>query len=185
MGQSEYAGSQSGTTAEYAAALIARLGDRDPLQYLAELPKAVDDLTSGVDPDVLTTLEAPDKWSVKDVVVHLVDSETIYGYRLRYVVAQPGNALPGYDQERWLRALDYKASDWGLALETLRAHRRWNLDWMTRLTAEEKTRWGDHSERGRETVGHLIRLLAAHDMVHRQQIQRILDKVLGDRAAEG
>ena len=35
-------------------------------------------------------------------------------------------------------------------------------------------RWGIHAERGRESVGRLIRLLAAHDLVHGRQIDRIL-----------
>lgn len=171
------AGSRSGTTAEYARALIARLGDRDPVAYLEELPGAVRAVVAGVSDEVLLTPEAPGKWSVKDVVVHLLDSEVVYGYRMRFIVAQPENAIAGYDQEQWLRRLRYRDALLDPALDALTALRHWNLTWIRSLTDEEKARWGTHSERGRESVDHIIRLLAAHDLAHRTQIRRILAAV--------
>jgi len=92
-------------------------------------------------------------------------------------VAQPEGQIAGYDQERWLRALRYREAQVDPALEALTALRHWNLTWIRTLGDEEKARWGTHSERGVESVGHLIRLLAAHDMVHRTQIKRILTAV--------
>jgi len=172
-------GSASGTTAEYAAALIEALGDRDPVAYLEELPGAVRALVAGVDPELLIEPEAPDKWSVKDVLVHLLDSEVVYGYRMRFTLAQPEGPIAGYDQERWLRALRYREAQVDPALEALTALRHWNLTWIRTLSEDEKARWGTHAERGVESVGHLIRLLAAHDMVHRKQIKRILGAVQG------
>ncbi len=176
-GSPRHPGSASGTTAEYAAQLIARLGDREPIQYLEELPGAVRALVAGVDPELLLIPEAPDKWSVKDVLVHLLDSEVVYGYRMRFIVAQPEGQIAGYDQERWLRALRYREAQVDPALEALTALRHWNLTWIRTLGDEERARWGTHSERGVESVGHLIRLLAAHDMAHRTQIKRILTAV--------
>lgn len=172
-------GSQSGTTAEYAAALIERLGDRDPVAYLEELPGAVRAVVSGLSEEVLLTPEAPGKWSVKDVVVHLLDSEVVYGYRMRFIVAQPENVIAGYDQEQWLRGLRYRDAYLDPALDALTALRHWNLTWIRSLSAEEKARWGTHSERGRESVDHIIKLLAAHDLAHRTQIHRILGAVGG------
>ena len=174
---SRHPGSESGTTAEYAAQLIAKLGDRDPVAYLEELPGAVRAMVAGVEPEVLRTPEAPDKWSVKDVLVHLLDSEVVYGYRMRFIVAQPEGAIAGYDQERWLRALRYREAQIDPALEALTALRHWNLTWIRTLDDEERARWGTHSERGVESVGHIIQLLAAHDLAHRTQIKRILAAV--------
>lgn len=175
--QVRYPGSQSGTTPEYAAQLIAKLGDRDPVSYLEELPGAVRAMVAGVDPQLLRTPEAPNKWSVKDVLVHLLDSEVVYGYRMRFIVAQPEGTIAGYDQERWLRALRYRDAQVDPALEALTALRHWNLTWIRTLNDDEKARWGTHSERGVENVGHIIRLLAAHDLAHRSQIKRILTAV--------
>lgn len=179
-GDVRYPGGRSGTTAEYAAQLIEKLGDRDPLSYLEELPGAVRAMVAGVDPEVLRTPEAPEKWSVKDVLVHLLDSEVVYGYRMRFIVAQPEGVIAGYDQERWLRALRYRDAQIDPALEALTALRQWNLTWIRTLDDEEKSRWGTHSERGVESVGHIIHLLAAHDLAHRNQIKRILAAVGSD-----
>jgi hypothetical protein len=43
------------------------------------------------------------------------------------------------------------------------------------LTPAQLAREGLHSERGAESAGFLLRLMAAHDLVHRRQIDRILD----------
>jgi uncharacterized damage-inducible protein DinB len=51
---------------------------------------------------------------------------------------------------------------------------RLNLTWLDGLTEAELDRFGEHDERGRESVRHIIRLIGAHDLLHRNQITRIL-----------
>jgi hypothetical protein len=48
-----------------------------------------------------------------------------------------------------------------------------NLHLWKQLTPTQLERVGLHSERGPESAGHIIRLMAAHDLVHRRQIDRI------------
>jgi hypothetical protein len=48
-----------------------------------------------------------------------------------------------------------------------------NLRFVSRLSPAERERVGLHSERGPESVWHLVTLLAAHDLLHRRQIRRI------------
>jgi hypothetical protein len=57
------------------------------------------------------------------------------------------------------------------------ALRGWNLRLVQRASAEELQRVGVHSERGEESVAHLLKLYAAHDLLHLNQIQRILRTV--------
>jgi hypothetical protein len=51
--------------------------------------------------------------------------------------------------------------------------RRANLRLLERATPADLKRVGLHAERGEESVGHLRRLYAGHDLLHRRQIERI------------
>jgi hypothetical protein len=42
------------------------------------------------------------------------------------------------------------------------------------LTPEQWKQYGMHSERGEETIEHIVRMTAGHDVNHLQQIERIL-----------
>lgn len=159
--------------AAYIAALLGMLGDRDPMAVLAELPDAVDGLLAGVPEAKLRQPEAPGKWSLAQVVQHLADSELVWGWRLRLVLAHDRPAITGYDQDAWAERLRYAEAPLDDAREQLRVLRRVHLRMLRGLRPEERARVGVHSERGEESVEHLVRLYAGHDLVHRRQLARI------------
>lgn len=158
---------------EYTRALLELLGDRDPFEVQEELLPALEELTSGLSDDELRQPEAPGKWSIVEVVQHLADSEIIYGYRMRLIVAHDRPALPGYDQDLWADRLRYREVAFEDAVGQLRDVRRVNLRWLRTLEPGEWEREGVHGERGVESVRHVFELLAAHDLVHRRQVERI------------
>lgn len=165
-----------GASRAYTAAVLELLGDADPLAVMEELPGALRGLIEGIPEDVLRRPEEPGKWSVLQVLWHLADSEVIYRYRLRRAVAQE-DAIVGYDQDRWAERLHYADGDPAEALGLIDVLRPSTLRWVRGLTDEELDRAGLHDERGPESVRHMIRLLAGHDLVHRNQMRRILDRV--------
>ena len=118
--------------------------------------------------------ERPGKWSVGQVLRHLVDTEWVYGYRSRKAVAESGYTIIGYDQDRWAQGLRYADAEPSASLEEIAVLRGLNLRWLDGLTEEELDRFGEHSERGRESVRHMVKLIGAHDLLHRNQITRIL-----------
>ena len=161
------------TARAYVSALIELLGDRDPMHVMAATPKSLREAVSGLSGEALRSPEADNKWSVLQVVQHLADSELVYGYRMRLIVAEDAPDIPGYDQNAWaanLRYNDVKITD---ALADFKATRTMNLRWLPGLSESELDRWGMHSERGEESVRHIVKLLAAHDLVHLKQIDRI------------
>lgn len=158
----------------YVQALLDLIGDRDPLEIQAELLPWLDERLADVDDEELRRPEAPGKWSVLEVVQHLADSEMINGYRLRIMLEQDEPPIQGYDQDRWASVFRYREVELEMAMAQLRALRAANLRIWRSLSDEQLARVGRHSERGLETVGHLIRLVGAHDLVHRRQINRIL-----------
>jgi len=157
----------------YTAALLEALGSRDPLEVLDEMPGALSRAVSGLSPSQQGTVEKPGKWSVRQVVAHLADSELVGGFRFRMTLAQDRPTLPGYDQDLWAERLRYQESDIDRALGDFAAFRAGNLRLFRRATPEELDRSMRHAERGEERLSHLIRLYAGHDIVHLRQIARI------------
>lgn len=178
MDFSNPAGTAGDDAERYVDDLLELLGDRDPLEVQAGLVEALRDATAGLSSDELRRPEGPGKWSVMDVVRHLADTELVYRYRMRMTVAQPGSPIPSYDQDRWAEALRYRSDDLDIAFAELDFLRRANLAWLDGLSDEEMARQGLHEERGPESVGRIVELLAAHDLVHRRQIDRIKEAVL-------
>ena len=167
------------TARAYVAALLDVLGERDPLDTLARTPAVLRDAVEAVPEVARYRPEAPGKWSVVEVAQHLADSELVYGYRMRLTVAEERPAIPGYDQDAWAQNLRYRECLLEDALADLEAMRTMNLRFLRTLTDEALDRIGLHAERGEESVRHLTRLLAAHDLVHLRQIERIREAVTG------
>ena len=126
----------------------------------------------------MTVPEAPGKWSIRDVVQHLADSELVGGFRLRLVLAQDRPQLTGYDQDLWADRLGYHNVNLHDALEQFTVLRRANLRLWERVGPAELMRAGLHSERGEESLEHLRKLYAAHDLLHLRQLERIRTTVL-------
>ncbi|HTC25183.1 MAG TPA: DinB family protein [Gemmatimonadales bacterium] len=158
----------------YTKALLDVIGDRDPLPVLAELVPWVDQRVATLDDAAVRRPEKPGKWSVLEVVQHLADSEMVYGYRVRMILSQDTPPIPGYDQDAWARTFRYRELPVAETLAQLRALRPVNLRLYRSLDATQRARAGLHSERGPESVEHIVRLMAAHDLVHRRQIDRII-----------
>lgn len=160
----------------YVHAVLGLLGEGDPFEILEELPDALDRVLAGLSDEEVRRSEATGKWSINEVVQHLADSEMVWSWRTRLIVAHAGPGRPeitGYDQDAWAERLGYRDAPLDDALDRIRALRRANLRLIRSLSPEDLRRTGVHSERGEESVAHLIRLYAGHDLLHRRQLERI------------
>ena len=162
----------------YTRALVELLGDREPLRVLRGTPAAVRKAVDGLGDAQLSAPEAEGKWSVRHVVRHLADSELVWSNRLRFVLAHDRPTLVGYDQDAWAHRLRYHEADLAHALEELTVVRRGNLALLRDLSDEEMERVGIHEERGEESLAHMLKLYAGHDLLHLRQIERIKAVVL-------
>jgi uncharacterized damage-inducible protein DinB len=172
--------SAAGDEAEaYIAAVLALLGDRDPALVLQATPDQLHRSLAGRSPKELQRPERPGKWSALEVLQHLADSDLVWAYRMRLVVAEDRPTLTGYDQDRWASQLRYGAVAPDQALEQFEVLRKLNLRLLAELPQQAFERVGIHSERGEERLDHMVRLYAGHDLVHLRQLARILDAVGG------
>jgi hypothetical protein len=163
----------AGQAAEYVRAILGLLGDRDPMIVLRETPTALRRAIEGMPPATLRTPEKPGKWSVAQVIQHLADSDLVWGWRVRLILAQDRPTITGYDQDLWADRLHYAESEPDEALATFDVLRRANLRLIERASLQDLKRVGVHSERGEESIEHLRLLYAGHDLLHLQQIARI------------
>jgi hypothetical protein len=159
--------------ANYAPAILDLLGDRDPIDVLRETPEAARQAITGLTVEQIRKPEAPGKWSIAHVLRHLADSEVVWGWRMRLILAHDRPTITGYDQDLWAERLHYADADAADSLDALRVLRRDNLKLLERATPDDLQRVGVHSERGEESAGYLMRLFAGHDLLHLNQIERI------------
>jgi uncharacterized damage-inducible protein DinB len=157
----------------YKTAILDLLGAADPLDVLRHTGASLKRILTGLSEQQMAQREAPGKWSIRHVLQHLADSELVWGYRLRMVLAQDRPTLTGYDQDLWAERLGYDAVDCEQALRDFSTLRDSNLRLIARASAGDLARVGVHRERGEESVEEMIRLYAGHDLLHLGQIDRI------------
>ncbi len=156
----------------YLESILDLVGDREPLGIQEELVGVLLEATDGLEESQLDRPERPGKWSIAHVVQHLADMEIVFGFRYRQTLAGDRPTLPGIDQDRWAELHPGKVhlAD---ALDQLRATRQANLRLLRSLTPDQLNREAIHAERGAEPLRQMIRLVAGHDIAHRNQIDRI------------
>jgi len=159
--------------AQYAQAVLGLVADRNPIDILRETPGAAARAVAALTPQQVKTPEAHGKWSIASVLRHLADTDVVWGWRMRLILAQDRPPITGFDQDQWAERLDYANADPNESLETFAVLRRDNLRLIERATAEDLQRVGVHAERGEESAGYLVRLYAGHDLAHLAQIERI------------
>jgi len=166
------------TPGDYAQDLLDRLGGRDPLSVMESSLADLRALFAGVDDATIRKPEKPGKWSMIEVAHHLADSDMVSGVRIRMIVAQERPPIVAYDQEAWVEKLRYRDAALADVLTQFAVLRNANLRLARQLTPADLARFGIHSERGGESAGYLLRLMAGHDIVHLAQLARIRAAVL-------
>jgi hypothetical protein len=163
------------TAAAYTARILGYLGDRDAIATMEGTPAALAGLVANADDARLARKPAPGKWSVREIIAHLADAELVMGYRLRRVLDENGVTIDAYDQARWAAAGRYEQVPLANSLSRIQAERAANVRLLRGLRPEQMAQYGMHSERGKETITHMSRMWAGHDLNHRRQIEAILD----------
>lgn len=150
------------------------LGGRNPLEVLAQTASTLAGIVGKHPAAVLRTRSCEGKWTPNEIIGHLTDSEWVYGYRLRLILCEDSPTILGTKQDAWVAALRHNEREPSELVEIFRTLRQFNLAVWRRTSLAELERAGQHNERGPESLGLMLRLLAGHDLSHLDQINRYI-----------
>lgn len=132
---------------------------------------AVKEALEGITEAELDARPAPDEWSAREIVHHLVDGEIRSAGRLRQLIAEDAPVIQGYDQDVYARTLHYDRPIDG-AIDMIAAARNSSASLLTTLTDADWSRSGTHTESGTYTVDDWLTIYTAHPFDHAEQIRR-------------
>ena len=89
------------------AGYVARVPESDIVEVLSEQPKELKRVADSVTSDKELFRYAPDKWSVREIFGHLVDSERFFGHRAFCISRGDANPLPGFDENLYVSRSSY------------------------------------------------------------------------------
>ena len=152
------------------------LARQDARAVLASTPGLLHQAACTLSPEQIEAPIAPGKWSVRQIVAHLVDCEIAFSFRLRQTLAGPGQGatqvlIQPFEQEAWAR--HYATYDLPSALALFRALREWNLRLVGGLSKAELASETLHPERGLLTFQTILDTMAGHDLNHLLQVQKV------------
>lgn len=128
---------------------------------------ALQSLVSPLSEEQLLYRYAEDKWTIKEILVHLIDDERIYTYRALRFARNDQTDLPGFDQDHYAHYSDANERDIESILAEYEAVRKSTLQLFEHLPEEALVRGGtaDGPEHYR-TVRAYIYHLAGHELRH-------------------
>jgi len=141
-------------------------------QYVAgydEVVKALD----GFPAERLGDHLIPGKWSAREIVHHLGDSETTSAFRLRRLLVEDNPVIEGYDQDQFATKLRYNERDMAPALEAFKIARITTAQLFALMSEDDWKRSGTHTESGHYSVEKWLKSYADHAHNHAAQIQRL------------
>jgi hypothetical protein len=109
--------------------------------YVAELRRLVDNYAgrlSGLPEPTIRRRPAPGKWSLAEIIGHLVDSASNNHQRFVRGPQQDSLVFPGYAQDEWVTAQGYQDTDWKALLELWRGYNLHLARVMERMPAADR-----------------------------------------------
>jgi len=163
------------TAQQYTRRILSNALGQDPIKIQSKTNRKLGRLIKGVPTVKLRKRPAPEKWSVAEILAHLADVEIVIGWRMRSILGDPGTHVQAYDQNAWVTAGHYEKRDPHKSIELHRVVREANLALVTSISPAQWKHFGQHAERGQESIEHIVRMVAGHDINHVLQIEGILE----------
>lgn len=149
----------------------ADLGARDALEAFSETPFRLEALVKGWTAQEFDRRYAPGKWTMRQVLIHLAQTELALGTRVRFALTQDEYVAQNFSQDEWL-PIDGD-TDARTALDVYTTLRRMNAAMFRRLTPAQRDRTFTHPEYGVLTVAWVTAQMAGHDIHHLKQFEML------------
>jgi len=161
------------TPQQYTQRILGHSTGKDPIRIQGTTAARLSAATKRLKKSQLARRPAPGKWSIAEILAHLADAELVIGFRMRLVLGKNGTAIQAFDQDAWATTFNYGKSDPKTSLETFRSLRENNLRLLKSVPRTLWDNYGMHEERGQESVHHIVRMIAGHDLNHLKQVEDI------------
>ena len=149
----------------YYGKYIAHVPDGDLVSGLRNQLIEVVELLRGLPADKADFAYAPGKWTVKEVVGHMMDVERVMAYRALRFARNDKTDLPGFDENQWAADASFRERTLDDLVEELEAVRGATIHFAKHLNTEEQTRRGKAN--GKEiSVRALMYIIAGHERHH-------------------
>lgn len=149
----------------------ADLGGRDALESIGDTPARIRQVVAGWTAAQFERSYAAGKWSVRNVLIHLAQTELALGTRVRFALAEQGYTAQPFSQDDWL-PLD-ESIDAATALDVYTTLRHMNVPLFRNRSESDLDREFSHPEYGTLTVRWILNQLAGHDIHHLKQIESV------------
>lgn len=140
------------------------------LEGLRATPVVLGHLLEDVEEGVWDRRPDPDRFTLREVMAHLADWETIWLERVEKLCAEEDPVLPGRDPEQLALEHDYANANVPVNLQRFQEGRKQLVERIARVEPEEWTRRGRHEELGPITVQSLAQIVVSHDGYHLRQV---------------
>jgi DinB family protein len=124
--------------------------------------------------DDLARTYAPGKWSVRFLLLHLADSETVLFDRIRRVLSEPRQVLWVFDQDAWANGLDYSQVPLDISRRVYESVRSAIIYYAGRYYEQKGHLEFVHSVTGVRTLKDEFEKVASHNEHHLEQIRTAL-----------
>lgn len=150
------------------------LGSLEPISTMRANVERIRVLTKGWTKEQFGRAYAPGKWTARQVLLHLAQTELALGTRARMALAAPNYAAQRFDQDAWV---DRETRITGPeALEAFAAISRLNSALFEGLSPADREIAMSHPEYGSITVDWIIHLLAGHQIHHLAHLEAVAAK---------
>ena len=149
----------------YYGKYIALVPDGDLVSMLRDQNVETVRLLRGVSASKADFAYAPGKWTVKEVVGHMIDAERIFAYRALRFARGDATDLPGFDENSYVPNGRFNSRTLADLLDELEVVRASTIHLAKHLDEEALTRRGTANRAG-VTVRALIYIIAGYERHH-------------------
>jgi len=139
---------------------------------------ALKDLLDEIPSEISSKRPQPNKWSIKELMCHLVDTELNFILRMKKIISEDKPALMPYDPEKWAKRLKYDTWDMKEAVLLFGLNRSAMSKILNNLPATAWRRTGSHEELGTVSLQFLLEDSNHHCKHHLAQIMAIKMKYM-------
>jgi len=132
------------------------------------------ELVQGVAHEQAAWKPAPERWSILEVVVHLLDEEREdFRVRLGLLLRDPKADWPPIDPQGWVTQREYAKRDLGETLKAFLKEREDSLAWLKGLESPAWDNVKTHPAAGALSAGDMLASWVAHDLLHIRQLAKL------------